>query len=258
MENARDIAAQIAAVRERFEQLAGPMESSKGQAEAFSDALAQLGLEERAKNAKAVAERVEQHQALRAAIAGGLAKAHWLMLSVINGTMGPGASGPTSSVIDNKDGTTSWYGTIDGIKTEIVYGHEPEIDPGPNGEQLLEPRRPKNRHGAMIRTAVKEDATDPAKSITQSLADMTRPLRDHSTPPSTTASTMTTENGYTFEVQQPIPESRAVPIPQLTAGNIAELAMVATVITMKGGEAIASSMKKMSNSLKERKRNDHE
>jgi hypothetical protein len=261
MENAQDIAAQIAAVREQFERLAGPIESSKGQAEAFADALAQLGVQERSSQAKAIAEKVEEHQALRAAIAGGLAKAHWLMLSVINGTMGPGASGPTSSVIDNEDGTTSWHGKIDGIKTEIVYGHQPEVEPGPNGQELVDEAQPRSRFGRATQTMVKDDASDPAKFTGQTIENLSKAIRaDQADRPSSSSTESSHETNWIAEiVQPPTAEVRAVPGPTVGLGNIFELSAVGAVVLMKTGQSLGSSMSNLKSRLmKERKHGDQD
>lgn len=104
-DGAPEIAARIAAVKDSVEQLAGPIDSSRGQAEALYSLMEQAGLEARATQTKAVVDQIEQAQTTRAGIDGFLAKAHWLMLSVANGNMGPGASSAVSGGSDGSQRT---------------------------------------------------------------------------------------------------------------------------------------------------------
>ena len=176
-------------------------------------------------------------------------------MSVVHGTMGPGAQGPTSSVIDNSDGTASWHGTVDGVKTEIVYGTPKEDERGPDGQELVEESRPRKRFSAFNQTAVKEDATDAAKPFSQLLDHANAIYQSEADPaPNPTSS----ETGFVAEVRHESAIVQPPPVPQATADQLATAAIVIALVGAKASEGVADRMSKFTSRMKEHKRNDHE
>jgi hypothetical protein len=257
----KDLAATIEATRASVEAVAGPINSSRGQAEHTVAALGELGVEGVSTRLRQTMDRIDEAESIRASLQGALVKANFQVMSAIHGTMGPGARGSTSSVIDNKDGTTSWHGTVDGVKTEIVYGHRPELGPRPSGEELLEPRRPKNQAAAFLQTMVREDATDPAKSVGNAM-DPLGALFNREAPPAPASSSTTAPEsgkfvegaGWIAEIRQPAAEVRAEPIPTMTTGNLLEMAVVTAAVMMKTGTAVTSKIDNLRTIAKERRR----
>ncbi|MQM28385.1 hypothetical protein [Glycomyces albidus] len=165
MGNVRDLAAMIEADRAEVAGLSGPIDSSKGQAEATAGAVAQLGIEGRAAQLRQAVDRIEEAQAIRAAIEGVLVKAHWQAMSAVHGTMGPGAakgSGPGGSFIAADGTVTTRDGRPAAGHLDAVPPHLRQ-DPTPTGIDLLEPPRRK-KGSTLFREAVGkgdqvEDAT---------------------------------------------------------------------------------------------------
>ncbi|WP_205325859.1 hypothetical protein [Glycomyces sp. YM15] len=93
------MAAKIESDRAAVEAVAGPINSSKGQAEHTARALGGLGVEVASERMRGVVEKIEEAESMRAALQGALVKAHFIVLSAIHGTLGPGArsSAPDSS-----------------------------------------------------------------------------------------------------------------------------------------------------------------
>jgi hypothetical protein len=179
-------------------------------------------------------------------------------MSAIQGKMGPGARGSTSSVIDNSDGTVSWHGTVDGIKTQIVYGTPKEDTPDPSGQELVEEAQPRSRFGRAVQTMVKEDASDPAKFTGQTLENLSKTIRDdQASRPSSTSTESSRETNWIAEIHQPATvEIRATPAPSISGGSLFEMAAVGSIVLMKSGQSLSSSISSLKNLVKERKSDD--
>jgi hypothetical protein len=260
MASLMELAANIEANRAAIAELGGPINSSIGQAESSEAAMRGVGAEGAADRMHQAGEVVEEAQALRAGIEGALAKAHWLVMSAIHGTMGPGARGSTSSVIGNEDGTTSWHGTVDGIKTEIVYGTPKEDKRDPSGQELLDEAQPRSRYGRATQTMVKDDVSDPAKFTGQTIENLSKAIRDDQAErPSSSSTESSRETNWIAEIVQPATsEVRAVPTPTVGLGNMFELAAVGAVVLMKTGQSLGSSMSNLKSLMKERRSDDQD
>jgi hypothetical protein len=250
-----DVAASIEATRASVEAVGGPINSSKGQAEHTVAAMAGLGVEGVSARMRQAIDRIEEAESIRAALEGALVKAQFQVMSAIHGTMGPGARGSTSSVFGNDDGTTSWHGTIDGIKTEIRYGEPRQPAPDPSGQNLLDEARPRKRFSAFSQTAVKEDATDAAKPFGQLFDHAQSIYQKEASPP--TGPTSTGE-GFIAEVRHDTAVFQAIPAPQATMEQLSAAGMVIALVGMKTTETVAAKMTKVASKFKERKRNDQE
>ncbi|MFC3493192.1 hypothetical protein [Glycomyces rhizosphaerae] len=97
-----ELSAKIEADRAAVEAVAGPINSSKGQAEHATVEIGGLGAEAASVRMRAVVDKIEEAESIRATLQGSLVKAHFIVLSAIHGTMGPrarasGATGGDSS-----------------------------------------------------------------------------------------------------------------------------------------------------------------
>ncbi|GAA1662808.1 hypothetical protein GCM10009830_05130 [Glycomyces endophyticus] len=132
-----EVAAKIAADKEQVAQLAALLAAMKDQAEQTAGAIAAVGVEQRAADMRRAAEAVEEAEALRLALEGGLEKARWQAMSAVHGKMGPGArgSGPGGAFIA-ADGTVitsdggSAIGHLDAVPPHVRQ------DPTPSGQEL--------------------------------------------------------------------------------------------------------------------------
>jgi hypothetical protein len=120
----------------------------------------------------------------------------------------------------------------------------------PSGEQLLHETRPRNRFEALTRTMVKEDASDPAKSLTESLNNLGSLFRNEASPPPKPSTTTT----YTEVPQPPPAEIHAIPQARVGAGDLAVTLMAVTVVGMKAGSSLTGAMRSLHSNMKERKR----
>jgi hypothetical protein len=137
MGNVNELAAMIESDRAEVAELSGPIDSSKGQAEGTAGAVAQLGIEGRAAQLRQAVDRIEEAQAIRAALEGVLVKAHWQAMSAVHGTMGPGAkgSGPGGSFVAADGTVTTRDGSPAAGHLDAVPPHLRQ-DPTPTGEEL--------------------------------------------------------------------------------------------------------------------------
>jgi hypothetical protein len=133
MAGLNDVAATIEATRASVEAVAGPINSSKGQAEHTAAAMAGLGVERATSQMRQTVDRIEEAESIRVALQGALVKAHFQVMSAIHGTMGPGAKGSGAIVplkrIDPKTGAPK--AGLDAIPPHLRY------EPAPSGEELM-------------------------------------------------------------------------------------------------------------------------
>lgn len=126
------MAAKIEADRSAVEAVAGPINSSKGQAEQTASLLGALGVEGASERMRGVVEKIEEAESIRAALQGGLVKAHFIVLSAIHGRMGPSAPGSGAVVpltrVDPQTGAPK--AGLDAIPRHL------REDPAPTGEEL--------------------------------------------------------------------------------------------------------------------------
>ncbi|THV30207.1 hypothetical protein [Glycomyces paridis] len=244
----------IESTRVSVAEVAGPINSSKGQAEHTMAAAAKLGADEASARMKATIDRIEEAESIRATLEGALVKAHWTVLSAIHGTIGPGARGKTSSLVPNSDGTTSWHGTVDGIKTEIVYGTPKDDEKDPSGQELTESTRPRRRFSAFRQIAVREDASDADQTVSQLLDHANTIYRTENKPAPAPA---TATSGYAAVIQHESGTVQPIPAPQSTADQLASAAIVIAVVGAKAVKGTVDKMTSLRSKMRERKRNDH-
>lgn len=131
MGSLNDLAAKIEADRAAAAEVAGPINSSKGQAEHTITAMIGLGLEGSAARMRKVVDEVEEAESLRAALEGALTKAHFMVVSAIQGNMGPGAPGSGAVVpLTRIDADGAPKAGLDAIPRHL------REDPAPTGEEL--------------------------------------------------------------------------------------------------------------------------
>ncbi|MBO3734695.1 hypothetical protein [Glycomyces niveus] len=131
MGSLNDLAAKIEADRAAAAEVAGPINSSKGQAEHTITAMIGLGLEGSAARMRKVVDEVEEAESLRAALEGALTKAHFMVMSAIQGNMGPGAPGSGAVVpLTRIDADGAPKAGLDAIPRHL------RDDPVPTGEEL--------------------------------------------------------------------------------------------------------------------------
>jgi hypothetical protein len=127
-----DVAASIEVTRASVEAVAGPINSSKGQAEHTVAAMAGLGVEGVSARMRQAIDRIEEAESIRAALEGALVKAQFQVMSAIHGTMGPGAKGSGAIVplkrIDEQTGAPK--AGLDAIPPHLRQ------DPTPSGDEL--------------------------------------------------------------------------------------------------------------------------
>jgi hypothetical protein len=127
-----DVAASIEATRASVEAVAGPINSSKGQAEHTVVAMAGLGVEGVSARMRETIDRIEEAESIRAALEGALVKAQFQVMSAIHGTMGPGAKGSGAIVplkrIDEQTGAPK--AGLDAVPPHVRQ------DPTPGGDEL--------------------------------------------------------------------------------------------------------------------------
>jgi hypothetical protein len=127
-----ELAAKIEADRAAVEAVAGPINSSKGQAEHSARAIGGLGAERASTQLHQVIDKIEEAESIRAALQGALVKAHWIVLSAIHGTIGPGAPGSGAVVpltrVDPQTGAPK--AGLDAVPPHLRQ------DPTPSGEEL--------------------------------------------------------------------------------------------------------------------------
>ncbi len=128
-----ELAATISAGKERVGEVAAQIAASKERAEQTADALVQLGIERSASNAQRAVEALGEAESLRAALQGGLEKAHWQVMSAVHGNMGPGAPGSGAIVpLTRVDGDTGApKAGLDAVPPHLRHDH-----PTPTGEEL--------------------------------------------------------------------------------------------------------------------------
>ncbi|MEU6860355.1 hypothetical protein AB0B28_15975 [Glycomyces sp. NPDC046736] len=132
MSSASEAAGAIDGLRQHASELAGKVNSSKGQAEAMAGALEGIGAEDKSRQVSEVANKLEAAEASRAGFEGTLAKAHFVMLSVMHGNMGPAV--PGSGVIVPHTSVDA-----DGAPTVGLDAIPPQLrqDAKPSGEELM-------------------------------------------------------------------------------------------------------------------------
>jgi hypothetical protein len=127
-----DLAASIEATRASVEAVAGPINSSKGQAEHTVAAMAGLGVEGVSARMRQTIDRIDEAESIRAALEGALVKAQFQVMSAIHGTMGPGAKGSGAIVplkrIDEQTGAPK--AGLDAVPPHVRQ------DATPSGDEL--------------------------------------------------------------------------------------------------------------------------
>jgi hypothetical protein len=138
------LAAKIEADKVAVEAVAGPINSSKGQAEHTAAALGGLGVEVASERMRGVVDKIEEAESMRAALQGALVKAQFIVVSAIHGKMGPSAPGSGAVVpltrVDPQTGAPK--AGLDAVPPHLRQ------DPTPESADLLEPAR--RRKGASI------------------------------------------------------------------------------------------------------------
>ncbi|MFG3342357.1 hypothetical protein [Glycomyces sp. NPDC048151] len=127
-----ELAAKIGADKESVEAVAGPINSSKGQAEHVLTALAGLGIEKSSARMRGVIDQIEEAESIREALQGALVKAQFIVLSAIHGKMGPSAPGSGAVVplkrIDEQTGAPK--AGLDAVPPHVRQ------EPTPSGDEL--------------------------------------------------------------------------------------------------------------------------
>jgi hypothetical protein len=253
MGNVNELAAMIESDRAEVAELSGPIDASKGQAEATAGAVAQLGIDGRAAQLRQAVDRIEEAQAIRAALEGVLVKAHWQAMSAVHGTMGPGArgSGPGGSFVAADGTVTTRDGSPAAGHLDAVPPHFRQ-DPTPTGEELtgVDPTlspfqkehenanadRRMNRLARASRLAVKnidELKTGGQQVVSGANAD----INSFGPPPSGGYNTMT-------QVPDHHPQIHSVPAPQPSATDIVGSAIVMAVVIAEGAGRILERRKR--------------
>jgi hypothetical protein len=149
MASLQELAAKIESDRSAVEAVAGPINSSKGQAEHSEVAMRGLGAEAAADRMQQAGKVVEEAESIRAALQGALVKAHFIVLSAMHGKMGPSAPGSGAVVplkrIDEQTGAPK--AGLDAVPPHLRQ------DPTPTGQDLLEPPK-RSKGSAVFRDAV--------------------------------------------------------------------------------------------------------
>jgi len=127
-----EVAAKIAADKEQVTQLAAMLAAAKDQAEQTAGTLSGLGVDRAAAQTQHAATVIEEAESLRAALEGGLQKAHWQVMSAAHGRMGPGAKGSGAIVPLGKaeDADGAPRGGLDAVPPHLRHGSNP------SGEEL--------------------------------------------------------------------------------------------------------------------------
>ncbi|GAA2138857.1 hypothetical protein [Glycomyces algeriensis] len=132
MSSLLEVAAKIAADKEQASQLAGPLAAAKDQVEETADRLNAIGIERSAAQMQQVVTALEEAESIRAALEGGLQKAHWQVMSAAHGRIGPGAPGSGAIVPlvrkEGRDGALA--GGLDAVPPHVRHGASP------SGEEL--------------------------------------------------------------------------------------------------------------------------
>ncbi|MFC3492946.1 hypothetical protein [Glycomyces rhizosphaerae] len=132
MADLQTLAARIEADRAEVESLAGPINSSKGQAEYAAAAIGGLGAEAASVRLRGVVDKIEEAESIRASLQGALVKAHFMVVSAMHGRMGPGAPGSGAVVplkrVDAQTGAPK--AGLDAVPPHLRQ------DPTPSGEEL--------------------------------------------------------------------------------------------------------------------------
>jgi hypothetical protein len=125
-----EVAAKIAADKEQASQLTGILAAAKDQAEETAGRLDAIGVERSAARMQQVATTLEEAESLRAALEGGLQKAHWQVMSAVHGRIGPGAPGSGAIVPlvrkEGQDGALA--GGLDAVPPHVRHGSNPSGD----------------------------------------------------------------------------------------------------------------------------------
>ncbi|WP_205324993.1 hypothetical protein [Glycomyces sp. YM15] len=125
-----EVAAKIAADKEQVSQLAGILAAAKDQAEQTAGQLDAVGVERSAAQMQQTATAIEEAESLRAALEGGLQKAHWQVMSAVHGRIGPGAPGSGAIVpLVRKEGPDgALAGGLDAVPPHVRHGANPSGD----------------------------------------------------------------------------------------------------------------------------------
>lgn len=125
-----EVAAKIAADKEQVSQLGAILAAAKDQAEQTAGSLSAVGVERSATQMQQAAAVIEEAESLRAALEGGLQKAHWQVMSAAHGRIGPGAPGSGAIVpLVRKEGQDGGLaGGLDAVPPHVRHGANPSGD----------------------------------------------------------------------------------------------------------------------------------
>ena len=156
-----EVAAKIAADKDRTLELAARLAEAKDQAEGTAGELAKVGTERSAAHMQRAATAIEEALSLRAALDGGLQKAHWQVMSAVHGRMGPGAKGSGAIVPLGKaeDADGAPRGGLDAIPPHLRHGSNP------SGEELLQPVDRRKAKNLFTESVSKGDQIDDASKF---------------------------------------------------------------------------------------------
>jgi hypothetical protein len=229
MAGLNDVAATIEATRASVEAVAGPINSSKGQAEHTAAAMAGLGVERATAQMRQTVDKIEEAESIRAALQGALVKAHFQAMSAIHGTMGPGAKGSGMIVpltrVDEQTGAPK--AGLDAVPPHVRQ------DPTPTGSDLLEPVRRKKGATIFNEAVGKGDQVDDAiKSFDKNFDHAWEAFYDEPSPTKAQQNSVSeTQSSHGQVVTE-------VPAPKVGGGGAIMAAFVTSVVVAKAVQPI--------------------
>jgi hypothetical protein len=213
MASLNDVATSIEAARVSVEAVAGPINSSKGQAEHTAAALGGLGIEGVSARLRETVDRIEEAESIRAALQGALVKAHFQVMSAIHGTMGPGAKGSGAIVplkrIDEQTGAPK--AGLDAVPPHLRQAATPTGDELTGVDPAIGPFQKEHENASVDRT--RNRLSRLGRSTARNVEELQAFGRD------LTTSTKNTTKGFDPEDPGTYPTSTEVPshTPQLHA-----------------------------------------
>ncbi|MDA1361794.1 hypothetical protein O1R50_19355 [Glycomyces luteolus] len=240
------MAAKIESDRAAVEAVAGPINSSKGQAEHTASALGGLGVEVASERMRGVVDKIEEAESMRAALQGALVKAHFIVLSAIHGKMGPSAPGSGGVVpltrVDPQTGAPK--AGLDAIPPHLRQ------EPTPNGADLLEPVRRKKGATIFNEAVGKGDQIEDATKTFDKNFDLAWEAFYDEPSPSKAQQNAVSETQSSYG-----PVVTDVPVPKVGGGGAIMAAFVTSVVMAKAVQPIVRQFDRTHSG--QRKAEDH-
>lgn len=221
-----DLAAKIEADRAAVAEIGGPINSSKGQAEHTIAAMIALGLEGSAARMRKAVGEVEEAESIRAALEGALTKAHFMVVSAIQGTMGPGAAGSGAVVpLTRIDADGAPKAGLDAVPPHLRQ------DPAPTGDDLAQPIDRRKSKSLFRESVAKADQVDDASKFVERTFESAW-QKIHGEPSPAKAQ----ENAVAMTQTGSGPVVTDTPAPQITLGGALMGTFVGAVVTAKAAK----------------------